>query len=79
MLKGKNKKSMQCELLEGDWHSQASLASSSMEDKDMQTELDEEQTDNANLGLILKELREFRKDNGHTHFESYERPNQDGY
>lgn len=45
----------------------------------MQTELDEEQTDNANLGLILKELREFRKDNGHTHFESYERPNQDGY
>ncbi len=61
MPKGKSKKSMQCKLLDGD--SQVSLGSSAMEEKDKQTELNKE-TDNTNLGLILKELREFRKDNG---------------
>jgi len=34
-----------------------------MEDNDMQSDHGEEQMEEAGLGLILEELREFRKDN----------------
>ncbi len=63
MPRGKNsKKSIQCELYEGDVNDQTSPASSAMEDNDMPTDVGE-QASKASLDLILKELREFRKDN----------------
>ena len=62
MPRGKpNKKSMQYELHEGDGADPSSPASSAMEDNDMLTE---EQASNVSLDLILRVIREFRKDNG---------------
>lgn len=64
MPRGKHgKKSMQYELLEGDGVDPTSPASSAMEDNDMLTD-EGEQASNASLDLILREIREFRKDNG---------------
>ena len=64
MPKGKNKKSMQAELFDGDGASQTSSPSSTIEDDDgMHAHLKVGQRETGDLGLILKELREFRKDN----------------
>ena len=64
MPKGKNKKSMQAEILDGDGASQTSSPSSVMEDDDgTHTRLEVDRRETGDLGLILKELREFRKDN----------------
>lgn len=57
------KKSTQSELHKGDGDNQTSFASSALEDNNMLTD-EGEQVSNASLDLILRELREFRKDNG---------------
>lgn len=62
MPRGKiSRKSTQHELHEGDGDSQTSHASCAMDDNEVQSDV--EQADSASLGLILKELKEFRKDN----------------
>ncbi|KAK1891338.1 Calcium-dependent protein kinase 17 [Dissostichus eleginoides] len=55
---------MQTDLFDGDGASLASSASSVVGDDDTPTHLEEDQTGRADMSLILKELREFRKDNG---------------
>ena len=60
MPRTKSKK--KSELDEDDGDVQTSPASSTVEDNDMLTD-EREQASNASLDLILKELREFRKDN----------------
>lgn len=63
MPKGRSKKNpTPCELQEGDGDDQTSPASSAVEDNDTLTD-EGEQASNASLDLILRELREFRKDN----------------
>lgn len=64
MPRGKSKKSTQMEFFdgEGEGASRASSASSVREDDDKQMHPDKER-ERADLSLILKELREFRKDN----------------
>lgn len=63
MPKGRSKKNpTPCELQEGDGDDQSSPASSAVEDNDTLTD-EGEQASNASLDLILRELREFRKDN----------------
>ncbi|KAI4814864.1 hypothetical protein KUCAC02_005046 [Chaenocephalus aceratus] len=64
MSKKKSKKLMQTALFDGDGASLASSASSVVGDDDTPTHLEEDQTGRADMCLILKELREFRKDNG---------------
>ena len=68
MPKGKNKKSKQTELLDVERASQTSSPSSAMED-DEDThnvmQLGAGQSETGDFGLILKELREFRKDSSH--------------
>ncbi|KAK1880915.1 LINE-1 retrotransposable element ORF1 protein [Dissostichus eleginoides] len=64
MPRGKGKKLTQTELFDGDGASLASSASSVVGDDDTPTHLEEDQTGRADMTLILKELREFRKDNG---------------
>ncbi|KAI4806965.1 hypothetical protein KUCAC02_017754 [Chaenocephalus aceratus] len=63
--KKKSKKLMQTALFDGDGASLASSASSVVGDDDTPTHLEEDQTGRADMSLILKELREFRKDNGY--------------
>ena len=63
MPKGKYKKPNAGEIFDGD--SQAPPASSAMEASETQADLEEEPADNVGLGPILKELREFRRDNSH--------------
>lgn len=60
----KNKRLMQTEFFDGDGTSQTSSTSSAMED-DANTHMHPEigQRESVDLGLILKELREFREDN----------------
>jgi len=58
MPRGKGEKRTQTELFDGDG------ASSVVGDDDTPTHLEEDQTGRADMSLILKELREFRKDNG---------------
>lgn len=64
MPRGKNKKLKQKELLDVEGASQTSSPSSVMEDDDddTQSQLGAGQSETGDLGLILKELREFRKD-----------------
>ena len=63
MPKWKNKKSMQTELFDGNGASQTTSPSSVMEDDDdTRSHLEVGQRETGDLGLILKELREFRKD-----------------
>lgn len=63
MPRGKNKKSKQTELLDVERASQTSSPSSVMEDDDdTHTQLGAGQSETGDFGLILKELREFRKD-----------------
>lgn len=64
MPRGKiKKKSTQSELHEGDGDDQTLPASSALKDNDVLTD-EGEQVSNASLDLILRELREFRKDDG---------------
>ena len=64
MSKSKNKKRFTRNTLhDGDEDEEVLLASSSMEDNDMLTG-EVEQASDASLDLILRELREFRRDNG---------------
>uniref|UniRef100_A0A3Q2Y3G7 L1 transposable element RRM domain-containing protein n=1 Tax=Hippocampus comes TaxID=109280 RepID=A0A3Q2Y3G7_HIPCM len=60
----KNKRTMQTEFFDGDVASQTPSASSVLEeDADAHTHLAAGQRESANMGLIMKELREFREDN----------------
>lgn len=64
MSKSKNKKRPTRNVLhDGDEDDEVSLANSNMEDNDMLTG-EGEQASDASLDLILRELREFRRDNG---------------
>lgn len=64
MAKTKNKQRFtRSALHHGDEADEVSLASSNMEDRDMITD-EGEQAGDASLDLILRELREFRRDNG---------------
>lgn len=60
MPKGKHKKSMQSEVFGEDGDSQAS---SVMEEEDKQIGHDREHMDKVNFSIILKEPRDYRKDN----------------
>ena len=62
MPRYKSKKAMQSESPERKDVSQLAPASSEMEDNDTDSDHDQEQTEETGLTLILKELREFRKD-----------------
>ena len=59
----KTRMSVQSEWAKGDGTSRVYPASSIMEDSDTPTDCDGEQTEKVDLSVILKELRDFRKDN----------------